>query len=714
MGVEVRPLGVRCNIQCLYCYQQPERETGNAAREYDLERIREAIEAEGQEFTLFGGDPLLVPERDLEELWALGLERFGRNGVQTNGSLINERHLELFRRYNVHVGISIDGPGELNDARWAGTLAKTREATRRTEESIARLCREESPPSLIVTLHRLNASVERRPALREWIRRLDSMGVRDARLHLLEVDHPDVARTLALDPEENLAAMLDLLALEPELVGLRFDGFREMRRLLLADDEKITCTWRACDPLTTRAVRGIEGNGQRSNCGRTNKDGIDFVKASSEGFERYLALYETPQEAGGCRDCRFFLACKGQCPGTAIDGDWRNRTVHCSVWMGLLERIESEIEREGGMPLSKDPIRPAVERVMIEAWAVGRNLPLRRALDEARRRGERPATLRKPSKGHRIGPAERLDFRLPENVRIAWVSDEARRAWEPRMQRILTGWRELELLSVRAGLRRCAAVPAGPEELVRLAGRATELGLVALPVELQAQASSYRNASSRPRIGEPWLYRVVLGLQADVEKMKAAWDAADDVAIGDMLGYPECCRRAFFQAWVEDGLIDNTFPMARAAAGAEGARDEALLLISGPPHTNLMWRWTGLRPVFHLPCSDVCARTRDLSRDLLACWRDAGYRDEADWLVEILSWPIEWTALHGIAEIKTPILKIVATTDATATRLVVRRSGSRLPPEAPQGLGFAYRDSPTLVTLSRRYRAGHLHAGAST
>ena len=67
--------------------------------------------------------------------------------------------------------------------------------------------------------------------------------------------------------------------------------------MLLGQDQSTTCVWNACDPYTTRAVQGIEGHGQRSNCGRTNKDGIDFVKADREGFERYLALYPRP----GCR-----------------------------------------------------------------------------------------------------------------------------------------------------------------------------------------------------------------------------------------------------------------------------------------------------------------------------------------------------------------------------------------------------------------------------
>src|ERR1022692_4959081 len=125
--VELRPLGVRCNIQCQYCYQNPQRDAGNFADEYDIDRMKSAIEAEGGPFAMFGGEPLLVNLKDLEELWSWGFTRFGHNAMQTNGTLITDEHVRLFRNYNVNVGISLDGPGELNDVRWHGTLSKTRE-----------------------------------------------------------------------------------------------------------------------------------------------------------------------------------------------------------------------------------------------------------------------------------------------------------------------------------------------------------------------------------------------------------------------------------------------------------------------------------------------------------------------------------------------------------------------------------------------------------
>jgi uncharacterized protein len=181
-----------------------------------------------------------------------------------------------------------------------------------------------------------------------------------------------------LTARENIDALIAFLELSREIPDLDLDLFSDMKNLLKGDDQKISCVWGACDPYTTRAVRGIEGQGQKSNCGRTNKDGIDFVKASIEGFERYIALYHTPQESFGCKDCRFFLMCKGQCPGTSVDGDWRNRSEHCEIWMSIFEMLEIELQAEGTLPLSLSPQRLEMEKLAIERWSEGRQISLRR------------------------------------------------------------------------------------------------------------------------------------------------------------------------------------------------------------------------------------------------------------------------------------------------------------------------------------------------
>jgi uncharacterized protein len=394
MTIEVRALGVLCNLSCKYCYQSPQRQAGNVGKFYDIELIKLAVQEEGDSFTLFGGEPLLLPERDLEELLSWGFQRFGKNKIQTNGTLVCDSHLEMFHKYKAEVGISIDGPGELNNLRWAGSLAATQIATARTEKIIERLCHEGMPPGIIVTLHRINAQSDKLEVMNDWFRHLEEIGIRSVRLHILESESSAIRESYGLSASENVAAFLNFAALEGSLTSLKFDVFREIQRLLLGDDAGVSCVWAACDPHTTRSVRGIEGHGQRSSCGRTDKDGIDFSKAETSSFARSIALYLTEQQFGGCAGCRFFLMCKGQCPGTAIDGDWRNRSEHCEVWKALFEFVEAELIASGQLPLSVQPIRKEVEEGMIAEWTRGSNPNVKSLLEKNRSQAPPPPTIR--------------------------------------------------------------------------------------------------------------------------------------------------------------------------------------------------------------------------------------------------------------------------------------------------------------------------------
>src|SRR5690606_6373845 len=142
---------------------------------------------------------------------------------------------------------------------------------------------------------------------------------------------------------------------------------------------------------------------------------------------------------------------------------------------------------------------------------------------------------------------------------------------------------------------------------------------------------------------------------------------------------PKCCRDFFRDVWGR--YIDTTWHSACRTKEAEhrvsdqkpvslegtpGRRVSETLKVSGPPEANLLLRWIGVRAVPHLPHSFDCPKTVELGRKLIDVGRAHGYQEEMDWLLEMLSWPVEWSALHGIAVIVTPVLKISTNTDATA------------------------------------------------
>ena len=201
------------------------------------------------DITLFGGEPLIAPLERLDALLALGYESAGQTNIQTNGVLVNDEHIALFHRYNTSVGISSDGPDEVNDVRSAGTLEQTREATARTEAAIARLCAEGISTSIIVTLHRLNTG-KALPRLKEWVKMLFLLGVESMRLHILEVDSPVVRRQYVLSDTEDLGSFTDLIDFEEASGRVMFDVATDLRLMLAGEDDEVTCVWAGCDPTT--------------------------------------------------------------------------------------------------------------------------------------------------------------------------------------------------------------------------------------------------------------------------------------------------------------------------------------------------------------------------------------------------------------------------------------------------------------------------------
>lgn len=122
----------RCNIDCDYCYvfnsadqtwrHLPARMSAAVARSAGL-RIGEHAEAHSLpavHVILHGGEPLLVgPQHMVALLDAVreGIPSCTRVHfeLQTNGTLITEEWLDLFDKYRVAVGVSLDGPQAAND-----------------------------------------------------------------------------------------------------------------------------------------------------------------------------------------------------------------------------------------------------------------------------------------------------------------------------------------------------------------------------------------------------------------------------------------------------------------------------------------------------------------------------------------------------------------------------------------------------------------------
>ncbi len=284
---------------------------------------------------------------------------------------------------------------------------------------------------------------------------------------------------------------------------------------------------------------------------------------------------------------------------------------------------------------------------------------------------------------------ERLPFRLPDFLRVAWVSLPARRTWEPRFRSVSDALFKLQWVSVQFGLRRCCKLMLPSGELYeRFTAEFASAGLSCEPLQDLPATSSRGNTRPTRAGGERHHVLVVIGKEPDVERLRDAVRSGDSDTEMSLLGAHECCRSAFLTMWREGRFIDFTWPVAVATIREPDATQTIEL-----KHTSLanpLWKWLGIRLAFNPICRFDCQAAVHFAEEIARLASELGFHQEIEWAREILDWPVEWSALHGIAEIHTPVCKIIVATDPTPTRYTVRVLGHRLPSEGVAGPAFPY------------------------
>jgi len=134
----IKPASMHCNLRCSYCFYMDETskrtqiDKGMMSKETASLVIKRAFELGAKElcFTFQGGEPLLAG-LDFFEYFVREVKNQNTSNtsilwsMQTNGTLIDESWAKFLEENNFLVGISLDGPKDINDGhRGAGTFDK--------------------------------------------------------------------------------------------------------------------------------------------------------------------------------------------------------------------------------------------------------------------------------------------------------------------------------------------------------------------------------------------------------------------------------------------------------------------------------------------------------------------------------------------------------------------------------------------------------------
>lgn len=120
-----------CQASCRYCFARKSGEAMSGAVVRKALDFIDRLAPEDRDFhvTFHGGEPLLAGEGFYQSILPMFAERFGRRihlSIQSNLWTMTDSLAELFRKYRVSVGASLDGYEEMCDTqRGAGYYART-------------------------------------------------------------------------------------------------------------------------------------------------------------------------------------------------------------------------------------------------------------------------------------------------------------------------------------------------------------------------------------------------------------------------------------------------------------------------------------------------------------------------------------------------------------------------------------------------------------
>jgi len=341
-----------CNMSCLYCYVPKKLrllpKMSIEIAETAINKLLEYRDKYWKDLTLHivfhGGEPMMNKELlyTIIERWHGERIKFG---IQSNGTLINEEDVLFFKKHNIDVGISIDGPSpEYHDIQRFYVNGKgTFKAVDRTLRMFKSLG---VPVGAIITITRYNVS-----SLRDMLRYLISLGIRSALFNPVSPSTPN-ARNL-MPPIEILSSSYKQLLYD--LVDMNRSGVK----LIVQNIESIVVA------LTVTNMRTLACD--ISPCGASRlflvilADGSVFPCSEFIGFPEFKLgnilthsvedlLMTKPavklrsrkvEEIPGCNSCPYGLICGANCPASVygLYKDLKKASPYCEFKKALIDEV---------------------------------------------------------------------------------------------------------------------------------------------------------------------------------------------------------------------------------------------------------------------------------------------------------------------------------------------------------------------------------------
>ena len=321
-------LTTACNLRCAYCYRG-ECKPESMAREVAAEALKLAAES-GRAFhiQMTGGEPTLEPE--IIEWIASTIRKEGWHatvGLQTNGTLIDRSLARVAKRYDIQIGVSLDGPVEIQEELRGEAVS--------TFKGLKILAEEEALFRVTTVVTERNVAYLGKLALiLGGFANAGGLGldilIRKGRASKTDMVTPPSSDALREGLRELVKVFRRINSSRPQAIKLR-----ELELL------KRVCRIRKAIPFC-HASRGesiaVCPDGSLYPCGQTVGD-PDFYAGTIESpdVSRLSDLSSHVLEDTTCFGCPLIGYCPGDCPSRVYYSDEAGRRLACVMYRTLWE-----------------------------------------------------------------------------------------------------------------------------------------------------------------------------------------------------------------------------------------------------------------------------------------------------------------------------------------------------------------------------------------
>ena len=341
LNLLIKPASSSCNLRCRYCFYYDvadNREVKNYGIMNDdtlenmVKKVFDDVEYSAN-FAFQGGEPTMAGIEFFEKFHKF-VEKYNTKKIivnfslQTNGTLLNKKWLELFKKHNYLIGLSLDGNKEMHDtfridAKGEGTFSRVLKAAKmmkKAEVEFNILC---VVNKLIAQNGKLVYNFFKNNGFRyyQFIPCLDSLSCSEEKDYTLTAE--DYGKFL----DETFNLWYEDMMSGKRISVRHFDNYT---KILLGEEPE------ACDMVGHCNMNAVlESDGSMYPCdfyvldefkvGNINESSFEEL-FKSEAEMRFLRTSLAVDEK--CKVCRYFKICRGGCrrhKELTAEGNYENR-----------------------------------------------------------------------------------------------------------------------------------------------------------------------------------------------------------------------------------------------------------------------------------------------------------------------------------------------------------------------------------------------------